>query len=188
MKTIHLNLAAKPYRNYRPVWVVVAIAILATLILLAYNAITAYDYLVDTEETRGRIAALEAETDDESSRSLELLERVQAIDLRALDQQSRFINKQIKERAFSFSVLLDRLEKVMPDDVRLLNLNPSIDDNGTVYLGLSCVARKRDGMVDFLNQLYEDDAFREAFPRSERSEDGLFKFSIEVQFLEEVAE
>ena len=31
MKTIHLNLAAKPYRNYRPVWIVVAGATLATM-------------------------------------------------------------------------------------------------------------------------------------------------------------
>ena len=184
MKTIHLNLAAKPYRDYRPVYLTVAAMVLVTLILLGYNVITGYEYLIETEQTRAEIASLEKETAEERALAKTLDERIDQIDLRALDRRSRFINAQIKERAFSFSTLLDDMERTLPDDVRLLDLNPTFDDEGMIHLTLSCEARKRDGMTDLLNRFYSDPSFEDAFPRSERSEEGgIFKFSVEVKYL-----
>jgi len=184
MKTIHLNLAARPYRDYRPVYLAVAAMAIATLVLLGYNVVTGYAYLTETEETRREIAQIEKETADERELAASLAERIDMIDLKALDRKSRFINGQIKERAFSFSALLDRLETTLPHDVKLLDLNPSFDDEGTIHLALSCVARKRDGMVALLDRLYKDAAFRKAFPRSERIEsDGTFTFYVDVEYL-----
>jgi Tfp pilus assembly protein PilN len=186
MKTIHLNLAAKPYRDYRPVYLTVAAMGLVTLVLLAYNVVTGYEYLIETKQTRAEIASIENETAGERKLAAELDERIDLIDLRTLDRRSRFINAQIKERAFSFSQLLDDLERTLPHDVKLTDLNPVFDDQGGIRLALSCLARKRDGMTDLLNRLYEDPKFEKAFPRSERIEtDGSFRFNIEVEYLPE---
>jgi len=188
MKTIHLNLAAKPYRDYRPVYLTVAAMAVLTLILLGYNVVTGYEYLIETEQTRTEIASLEKETADERALAKQLAERIDRIDLRTLDRRSRFINQQIKERALSFSTLLDDLERTLPNDVKLTTLNPSVDDEGNVRLALSCISRKRDGMTDFLNRLYEDPSFEKAFPGSERSEEGgTFIFSIDVVYHPQVS-
>jgi len=155
-----------------------------TLVLLGYNVVTGYEYLIETEQTRTEIASVEKETADERALAKELDERIDKIDLRTLDRRSRFINQQIKERALSFSTLLDDLERTLPNDVKLNTLNPTLDDEGNVRLTLSCISRKREGMTDFLNRLYEDAAFDKAFPRSERSEDGgTFRFDIDVLYL-----
>jgi Tfp pilus assembly protein PilN len=189
MKTIHLNLAAKPYRDYRPVYLTMAAMGLATLILLGYNVITGYEYLVETEQARGEIAELEKEAAGERTRAAELDARIEQIDLRALDLRSRFINAQIKERVFSFSGLLDDIENTLPHDVKLLSLNPTFDEEGTIRLSLACVARKRSGMLDLLDRLYADDSFQKAFPRSERAEpDGTYNFDIDVEYLPDTDE
>jgi len=189
MKTIHLNLAARPYRDYRPVYLTVAAMALITIVLLGYNVITGYEYLIETEQTRSEITALDEETARERELAKTLDARIETIDLRALDRKSRFINAQIKERAFSFSGLLDDLERTLPDDVRLVDLNPHFDDEGTIRLGLSCSARAREGMIDFLNRLYADASFEKAFPRNERIEnDGTFSFQLDVEYLPDVAE
>jgi Tfp pilus assembly protein PilN len=186
MKTIHLNLAAKPYRDYRPVYLTVAAMILATVVLLGYNVITGYEYLIETEQTREEITALDKEAANERERSAQLATQIEEIDLRALDRRSRFINTQINERAFSFSALLDNLEKTLPDDVKLLDLNPSIDDKGEIRLSMSCVAREKGGMLDLLDRFYADDRFQKAFPRSERLDaDGTYRFSIDVEYAPE---
>lgn len=184
MKTIHLNLAAKPYRDYRPVYLTVAAMALVTLVLLGYNVVTGYEYLIETEQTRTEIADLEKETADERALASTLSERIDQIDLRTLDGQSRFINEQIRERAFSFSQLLDDLERTLPHDVRLRDLNPTFDDKGNIRLALSCQARKRDGMTDLLNNLYADPVFDDAFPTNERAEtDGTYSFGVNVSYL-----
>ncbi len=162
----------------------VAVMALITIVLLGYNVVTGYEYLIETEQTRAEIAALEAETTRERELAERLDARIETIDLRALDRKSRFINAQIKERAFSFSGLLDDLERTLPNDVRLIDLNPYFDDEGTIRLGLSCSARARDGMIDLLNQLYADASFEKAFPRNERIEsDGTFSFQLDVEYL-----
>lgn len=189
MKTIHLNLAAKPYRDYRPVYVTVAAMGLVTLVLFGYNVVTGYEYLIETEHTRAEIADLDKETAGERDRSKELEARIAAIDVPTLAGRSQFINAQIRERAFSFSALLDDVEEVLPHDVKLLDLNPMFDDKGTIRLALSCAARKRDGMTELLDRLYEDDAFDNAFPRSERVEnDGTIRFYVDVEYLPGAAE
>jgi Tfp pilus assembly protein PilN len=184
MKTIHLNLAARPYRDYRPIYLTVAAMGLATLVLLGYNVVTGYEYLVETEHTRAEIAELDRETAGEHARAKELEARIATIDVRGLALRSQFVNAQIRERAFSFSELLDELERTLPHDVRLLNLNPMFDEDGTIRLALSCASRKRDGMIDLLNRLYEDESFTDAFPRTERIEaDGTLLFFVDVNYL-----
>jgi type IV pilus assembly protein PilN len=189
MKTIHLNLAAKPYRDYRPVYMTVAVMGLITLVLFGYNVVTGYEYLIETEHTRAEIADLDRETASERERAKALEARIATIDVKALAGRSQFINAQIRERAFSFSALLDDMEQVLPHDVKLRDLNPVIDDKGKVRLTLSCVARKRDGMVEMLDRLYADEAFEHAFPRSERVEDdGTVHFQVDVEYLPGAAE
>ena len=117
-------------------------------------------------------------------RAKELEARIATIDVPGLALRSQFVNAQIRERAFSFSELLDELERTLPHDVRLLDLNPTFDEDGTIRLSLSCAARKRDGMIDLLNRLIEDDSFADAFPRSERIEtDGTLRFFVDVNYL-----
>ena len=188
MKSIHLNLASRPHRDYRPVYAAAAIGGALTLILMLYNLQTAYRYLVETRETRTEIAAIEQKVAGERERARELETTIAKVDIRTIGGQTEFINTQIEERAFSWSQLIDSLEDVVPEDVRLLNLNPTFDKEGVVQLNLSCAARDPDGMLDLLEQLLHDPRFGKAFPQSHRADgDGRYSFNVTVQYFPAVA-
>lgn len=184
MKPIHLNLASRPYRNYTPVNVVAGSMFVLTLVLAWFNLDTYLRYNVETKATRARIAELEAQTARERQLEESAQTRLASIDVKFLDEQTRFINAKLAERAFSWSALLDELESVLPQDVRLLSISPSIKDDGTIDLRLAFQSKVNEGMVTTINRMHQDPQFRNPFPHNESiTEAGAWSFDLNVTFL-----
>jgi type IV pilus assembly protein PilN len=183
VRTLHLNLASRPYRNYRPVWLVAAVLAVASAIFLVNNAQTAYHYFVNTKTTRGEIDRLQKESTEESRKAKQIQDQIRRFDRKALNSQSKFINAQIAERAFSWSELLDQLERVVPSDVRLVSLDPSISADGTTHLRMTCLAKSPSALPSLIQRLQGDPHFERPFPQSEVTrEDGLQQFTIEADY------
>jgi hypothetical protein len=166
VKPLHLNLASRPYRDYRPLYAAVVVLSLATAILMLNNVDTWYRYVRDTRTSRTRIAQLEAETAEEQRKADGATNSLGTINLNALNQQTRYVNAQIAERAFSWSELLDRLEAVMPNDVKVMSLAPNFAKDGLVHLSISCISKTPEGMINTLNRLNADSHFSQPFPSS----------------------
>jgi Tfp pilus assembly protein PilN len=167
VKPLHLNLASRPFRDYRPVYAAVVVMALLTAFLALNNVDTLLKYRSETKTTRSDIALLEQQAADEQSKADALTQRLRGVDLKLLASQTEFANAQLAERAFSWSELLDRLERVLPDDVRLQSVNPSFDKNGVVHLGMLCVAKSGTGLSATINRFNGDPHFANAFPSSE---------------------
>ncbi|HEX3069858.1 MAG TPA: hypothetical protein VHX14_14915 [Thermoanaerobaculia bacterium] len=167
MKPIHLNLASRPFRDYRPVYAAVVVMALLTAFLALNNVDTLLKYRSETKTTRGDIALLEQQTAGEQQKADALAQRLRGVDLKLLSSQTEFANAQLAERAFSWSELLDRLERVLPDDVRLQSVNPTFDKNGLVHLSILCVAKTGTGLSATINHFNGDPHFANAFPSSE---------------------
>jgi Tfp pilus assembly protein PilN len=167
VKPIHLNLAARPFRDYRPVYAAVVVMALLTAFLALNNVDTLLKYRTETKTTRGDIALLEQQTADEQRKADALAQRLRGVDLKLLSTQTEFANAQLAQRAFSWSELLDRLERVLPDDIRLQSVNPTFDKEGLVHLALMCVAKTGNGLSATINRFNGDPHFANAFPNSE---------------------
>ena len=182
MKPIHLNLASRPYRDYTPVNIVAAAMFVLTLVLAWFNIDTYLRYNVETRTTRAKIADLESQ----ERREQQLLEsaetRLASVDVKFLDDQTKFINAKLQERAFSWSMLLDELESVLPDDVRLLSVGPSFKPDGTINLGLALQSKSGDGMIRTINRMHRDPQFSNPFPSNESHADGIWSFGMNVTF------
>ena len=184
MKPIHLNLAARPYRDYRPVYAVVVALSLLTAFLMLNNIETYYRYIRATESTRAKIAQIEEQTRIEKQKEQTSKQRVASLDLAKLDLQTRFINAKLAERAFSWSRLLDELESILADDVRLVSVSPQFTENGPIQLQMEFEAKSGDGMITTINRMNADPQFRDAFPERETvSDDGTYSFSLSAQYL-----
>ena len=109
MKPIHLNLASRPFRDYRPVYAVVVVIALLTAFLALNNVDTFLRYRTETKATRANIDKLEQQIADEQHKTDALTQRLKGVDLKLLASQTEFANAQLAERAFSWSELLDRL-------------------------------------------------------------------------------
>ena len=109
---------------------------LLTAFLALNNVDTLLKYRSETKTTRSRHRLARTAATDEQIKADALTQRLRGLDLKLLSTQTEFANAQLAERAFSWSELLDRLERVLPDDVRLQSVNPDFDKNGFVHLGI----------------------------------------------------
>lgn len=183
MRTIHLNLAARPYRDYRLIWIVVAIVSLVTAVLMIANINTAYRYFVNTRETREKIASIEQDTAVELARGKQIEAQLGAVNLRSLALQTSYINAQIAERAFSWSGLLDDLERVMPKDVRLVSLNPAVDKDGTIRITMTLQGKSSRAVIDMINRLQANPHFQRPFPSSQTTDAAITTFGITTEYV-----
>jgi len=184
VKPLHLNLASRPYRDYRPVWAAVTAMAIATAVLMFLNLQTATRYFRSTSQTRTEIATIDGNAEAERKKRETLEASLRQVDFRTLNVQTTYINTQLAERAFSWSSLLDQLERVVPKSVRLKTLNPNISPDGTIHIELSCEAKTTDGLVDFLNRLLADPHFAKPFPTSEStSDEGFSRFQLGVDYI-----
>lgn len=184
MKPLHLNLASRPYRDYRPVYATVVVMSLLAAFLMLNNVETYYRYTRETRTTRAKIAALEAQTQQERAREQAVQQRIKGLDLGRLAAQTKFVNAKLAERAFSWSALLDELESVLADDVRLLTVTPRFNPDGTITLALEFRSKSADGMIRTINRMHADPQFRNPFPSSQSVVDeGGYAFLLTVEYV-----
>lgn len=187
MKPLHLNLASQPYRDYRPVYAVVVVMSLLIAVLMLNNVDTYYRYKTETKTTRATIAKLETQTEQEKAAATAADNQLRSFNLTALGNETQFINARLAERAFSWSELLDRLEDVMPKDVRLQNITPSFQPTQYVHLEMSFDSKTPDGMLATITNLQKNRQFANAFPHNESQAEKGYFFSIGVDFKPTIA-
>jgi Tfp pilus assembly protein PilN len=187
VKPIHINLASRPFRDYRPVYAAVVVMALLTAFLALNNVDTLLRYRTETKTTRGDIAKLEEQIANEKGKGQALTQRLRGVDLKLLASQAEFANTQLAERAFSWSELLDRLEHVLPADVRLQSVSPSFAKDGLVHLAMSCVAKTGDGLSATINRFNGDTHFANAFPNNETQNGGEYHITLSVDYRPTIA-
>lgn len=187
MKPLHLNLAAKPYRDYRPFTLVMAVGWLLFLSLAYVNVSTYLDYKKATKETSAAIDRVERQTVDEHRKAEEAISRLARIDVKTLAIRTEYVNAQLAQHAFSWSELLDRLEHVLPNDVRIEGVAPHFEKGGLVHLTLICHGKSKDSMVQTIDDFNADQHFANPFPSVETMGDKETQFAIDVDYRPAIA-
>src|SRR5436305_15250267 len=144
--------------------------------MLLNNIETGYRYVRETRTTRDKITEIEHQIDVENAKTDEATQRTRAVNVKVLAEQTQFVNARLAERAFSWSELLDRLERVLPDDVRIESISPSFAKDGTVHLSMEGVAKNGQGMVHTIDRFNHDTHFANPFPTAEDQTDKGFRF------------
>jgi type IV pilus assembly protein PilN len=160
------NLATRPFLNIRPVWLVTAVAVALTVILLALNLrlfLVANRTLVDESATRDALLEKHKILEAAVRKDVEALERVP---WRSLTRRVDATNLILREHSFSWLGMLDDIESVMPYDVRLTKIAPGVSDDGAI-LSLSLIALNREAMLELLDNLVNDPKFSDPTPSSE---------------------
>ncbi len=199
-----LNLARRPFGNSRPVVRVSLILWLLGLALLLGNVSLFWSYLSSSADKRAQIAQGDEEIQKVRQNADQLQRRLNGYDLPQQNDQTDFLNTQIDARTFSWSLLLDRLAEVLPNDVRLNRLVPltaaksalpgqrgrgvrrSPAREGEVQLTISGEARNDDAPLQFVDNLLRHPAFLYAnILRESRGDEGsnVTKFDLTVTYL-----
>ena len=156
---IDINLASQPYEDARQYWMrwgtALGILGLLTLVLLVLDIsgwLGAHKDRVVMAQTRALIADRDR-TRAEADRILNQPEN------RTTRDQSRYLNELIERKAFSWTRVLENLEKVMPPRVHLVSISPQLDENNELALKMTVAGDSWDRGVELQRRMEESRRF-----------------------------
>lgn len=156
---IDINLASRPYEDARQFWVrwgtALGILGLLTLVLLVLD-ITGFVASHHDRVVMAQKRTLIADRDRvraEADRVLNLPEN------RTTRDESRYLNELIERKAFSWTRVLENLEKVMPPRVHLVSISPQLDENNELALKMTVAGDSRDRAVELQRRMEESRRF-----------------------------
>jgi Tfp pilus assembly protein PilN len=196
-----LNLARRPFLNSRPVVRFSLLLWVLGLLLLLANLSLFRSYLSSSVDKRAQLAQGEEEIQRQQQQVQQLQSRLDGLDLERQNEQIDFLNEKIEQRTFSWSLLLDRLVEVLPNDIRLARLTPLTERQeereaqsarqirrrsaaGQVPLTISGESRDDEALLRFVDNLFAHPAFTDPnLLREERQENNLVRFELTVQYI-----
>ncbi len=156
---LDINLASQPYEDARQFWMrwgtaVGAVALL-TLILLTLD-VTGW---VNARRDRAAIAEKKAMIADRDRLRAEAERILNLPENRTTRDESQFLNQLIERKAFSWTRVLEDLEKVMPPHVHLTSISPQLDEDNQLGLKMTVVGDSRDRALELARRMEESRRF-----------------------------
>lgn len=191
-----LNLATVPLERRRSVAaIVVAAAVVVASISLAHASLATWLVMQPSLQTapagsdEGSPDAAIAAVESTRSQLLDWSQEVDRIVVAArpevaariarLAEQAREL---ISMRALPWSQLFADLETILPDDVRLEVVQPTVDDDG-IRVTLTAASASREPLRRLLSGMEQLATFQQVFPRrEERGPDGRFRATIDARY------
>lgn len=165
---LDINLASQPYEDARQFWMrwgtVVGALALVTLVLLTMD-VTGF---INARRDRAAIAekkSLIAERDQIRANAEAYLNKPGN---RTTRDESQFLNDLIERKAFSWTRVLESLEKVMPPRVHLVAISPELDEDNQLSLKMTVAGDSRDRAVELARRMEESRRFAQTRITSER--------------------
>src|ERR1700680_5054722 len=166
---IDINLASQPYEDARQFWLrwgtaLAAVAVL-TLALLA-GTVTGW---FNARRDRAKIADLRtriAQRDQTRQQAEDFLNRPEN---RATRDESQLINELIEHKAFSWTRVLEDLEKVMPARVHLVSIRPELDEDNQLTLKMVVAGDSRDRALELARRMEDSRRFTQTYIQTEHS-------------------
>lgn len=156
---LDINLASRPYEDARRFWVrwgtAVFVAGLVTLVLLTLT-ITGWVNARRDHRAMAEKRALIAQRDQLRANAEEFLNRP---DNRSTRDTSQFLNELIERKAFSWTRVLENLEKVMPARVHLVGINPQLNEDNQLGLKMTVAGDSPERGIELARRMVESGRF-----------------------------
>lgn len=179
------NLATRPFLNTRPVWLVAAAAGLLALVLIVLNVVSYFRAGSTLEPQIAHRDSLLVEQRALTAGMSGVVTELEKVPWKSLTARIEATNVILREHNFSWLGMLNDVEHVMPYDVRILQVSPDVGP-AQVDLHLKVVAKTREAMIEFLDNLIADPRFSAPTPATEitpeQSESGSYQLSLSVQY------
>ena len=156
---LDINLASQPYEDARQFWMRWGTAVgalgLLTLILLALDVsgwVAARRDRITMAQQRSMIAERDKVRAD-AERVLNLPEN------RTTRDESQFLNQLIVKKSFSWTRVLENLEKVMPPRVHVVSISPQLDEDNDLMLKMTVAGDSRDRALELARRMEDSRRF-----------------------------
>jgi len=166
---LDINLASQPYEDARQFWMrwgtAVGLAGVFTLVLLTLT-ITGWFNARRDHSAMAEKRAMIADRDRLRASAEAFLNRPEN---RSTRDESQVLNQLIERKAFSWTVVLENLERVMPPRVHLVAINPELDEDNQLALRMTVAGDSRDKVIELMRRMEESRRFSQTGILQERS-------------------
>lgn len=159
---LDINLASRPYEDAGLFWMRWGTAVGAVgLLTLGLLALTITGWLNARRDHAviSQKKTLIAECDRQRAEAEAFLNRSEN---RSTRDESQFLNELIERKAFSWTRVLENLEKVMPPRVHLVTISPALDDDNELTLKMTVAGDSRERAVELTRRMNESRRFAQA--------------------------
>jgi type IV pilus assembly protein PilN len=156
---LEINRASQPYEDARQFWMRWGTAVgalgLLTLLLIVVDA-TGY---VGARHDRIVMAQKRDLIADRDKVRLGAEQYLNKPENRTTRDQSQYLNQLIERKAFSWTRVLENLEKVMPPRVHVASISPQLNDDNELVLKMTVAGNSRDRAIELAKRLEESRSF-----------------------------
>jgi type IV pilus assembly protein PilN len=156
---ISINLASQPFRRDRPMIVasvVVGALLVVTLGTLVMLARADSEQLADLRKEVGGLRTQVSTLSKQQHDAENVLRQPQNAEVL---ETSVFLNKLLYRKGISWTRILSDLEKVMPPNVKVLNIRPSVSGEGQIMLDMIVGAEGPSAVLKLYQNLENSDNF-----------------------------
>lgn len=154
-----LNLASQPMRRDRPILVasaVVAVLLCISLVALIGLAITDRRNM---NESRKVIARVQAQLNQTNAAQAQIDAQMRLPENATVLYRSLMFNQLIQRKAISWTRIFADLEKVLPHNVRIASIRPTLNGRNELSLEMVVAADTPEPLIGFVVNLEQSDVF-----------------------------
>jgi type IV pilus assembly protein PilN len=164
---LDINLASQPYEDARQFWMRWGTALVAALVVtLALLAVTVTGWF-DARRDHTKMAQLRAEIGQRDWTRQQAEDFLNRPANRTTRDESQFLNELIERKSFSWTRVLEDLEKVMPARVHLVSIHPELDEDNQLTLKLSVAGDSRDRALELARRMEDSRRFAQTYIETE---------------------
>ena len=173
MGQFELNLSTRPFKPYRATNLGLLVLL---LVLIAVSVYQVYGY-----QEYSALASASREDEKKAREEDELLTRqLQVLNARMKSgnaatklSEVEILNELLLRKSFSWTQVFASLERIMPDNVRLISLRPFVDEAGKTGLNMEIRGRSLADATEFLRMLEDSQIFTDLALAVEEKKDAL---------------
>jgi Tfp pilus assembly protein PilN len=172
MDQFDLNLSTRPFKPYRAANFGLLVLLLVLIAVSIWQFFDYQQYSTLAATSRADEQQVRATYDQLNSQVQKLNERMASGNATAKLSEVEILNALLLRKSFSWTSVFATLERVMPENVRLLSLRPFVED-GMMGLTIQIRARSLADATTFLRTLEDSDIFTDVTLAIEEKKDNL---------------
>jgi Tfp pilus assembly protein PilN len=186
---IPVNLASQPFRRDRAV--LVASGALGVLLIVLLVFLLSLNRLESGQvaDTRGEIARLESQVRAVSAQQARQDAILRKPENAEVLERSLFLNALLYRKGISWTRIFADLEKVVPDNVRIMAIRPSVAGQNRISLDMTVGSEALAPVIELLKNLEGSPSFGEVYSHSvlpPTQTDKLYRCRVSVNYVQKL--
>jgi len=185
---LNINLASRKYEDVRKFYIGWGIALVTLGVCTLLLVVLAIVHFISSAEANKTIKGLQAQAANLQKQRDELVALETNPANRTITEQKNFWNTQLAKRRFSWTQLLNDLQRMMPARARLASVQPELTPDRRLRLKLIIEGESRPNARELKEKMEASECFRaskilsETTQKDAKTNAAIYKFEIEADY------